>query len=102
VLYDDNKVGLPERSKKMPMTEARIKQFLVVRVWEERMNSAKPKVECVDSEWWGWPLLDLLADVPEMLIQYLIIKLLRRVRAFRQAYARRPIVDERERNQHRE
>jgi hypothetical protein len=55
-----------------------------------------------DSDWWGWPLLDLLADVPEMLIQYLIIKIRRRVRAFRQAYAKRPIVDERERNQHRD
>jgi hypothetical protein len=54
----------------------------------------------IDSEWWGWPLLEILVDLPEILIQCLFIKLRRRVRAFRQPYAKRPIVDELERNKH--
>jgi hypothetical protein len=66
------------------------------------MNSAKPKVECVDSEWWGWSLLDMLADLPEILIQYLFINLRRRLLEFRQLYAKRPNVDERGRKRERD
>jgi hypothetical protein len=48
-----------------------------------------------NSEWWGWSLLDMLADLPEILIQYLFIKLRRGVLKFRQLYAKRPHCDER-------
>jgi hypothetical protein len=50
-----------------------------------------------DSDWWGWSLLDMLADLPEILIQYLFIKLRRHVLEFRQLCAKRRNSDERER-----
>ena len=40
-----------------------------------------PPPEDDDSEWWGWPLVDLLVDVPEMLIKYLFVKIRRQVLA---------------------
>lgn len=48
-----------------------------------------------ESEWWGWSLLDMLADLPEILIQYLFIKLRRGVLRFKQLYAKRLHCDER-------
>jgi hypothetical protein len=42
-----------------------------------------------DSEWWGWSLLDLVVDLPEILIQYLFIKIRRQILAFRQLNGRR-------------
>jgi hypothetical protein len=48
-----------------------------------------------DSEWWGWSLFDILADAPEILIQYLFIKCRRGLLNLRQLYAKRPICDER-------
>jgi hypothetical protein len=44
-----------------------------------------------DGEWWGWFLLDLLADLPEMLIRYV----------FGRLCSRRPNSDERGRKRER-
>jgi hypothetical protein len=55
-----------------------------------------------DSEWWGWSMLDILADLPEILIQYLFIKLRRRVLELRQLRAKQRSSDERWRNRQRD
>jgi hypothetical protein len=51
---------------------------------------------------WGWSLLGVLADLPEIVIQYLFIKLRRCVFELKRRYAKRRNVDEGERNQQRE
>jgi hypothetical protein len=54
--------------------------------------------QAINDEWWGWSLLDLLADLPEILVQYLFIKIRRQVVAFQQLCSRRQDSDEAGRN----
>jgi hypothetical protein len=56
----------------------------------------------ITDEWWGWSLLDLLADLPEILVQYLFIKLRRQLLAFQQLCSRRQGSDEGGRNPQRD
>jgi hypothetical protein len=55
-----------------------------------------------DSEWWGWTVLDLLADLPEMLIQCLFLKIRRQILAFGPLRSRRSNSDDRGRNRQRD
>jgi hypothetical protein len=55
-----------------------------------------------DSEWLGWTLLDLLADLPEMLIQYLLLNIRRQVLAFGRLCSRRTNSGDRRRNRQRD
>jgi hypothetical protein len=41
------------------------------------------------AEWWGWPVLDLLADVPEIVLRYLFIKGRNQILSLRSRFARR-------------
>ena len=46
------------------------------------------QLNVIKEEWWGWSILKLLLDAPEILIQYLSIEIRRHLAEVRKAHSR--------------